>query len=403
MSRNKVVGVVIPIILLLIAAGVGAYFFLSEDEIRKRPKGNQKILVEVQKISRGDHQISLEVMGKVIPFRQVSLRSLISGEVVSVSKNLIQGGIVKKGELLVEIDKRDYELSVKEKRASLLKAESALMLEGGQQKIAEHEFSLVPDNENIPSSSKDLMLRKPQLLQAQANYEIAQVALENAELNLGRTQIKAPWSGVVLDTDIVEGAMLSSGGVVAKISDYTKYWVQVEVPHNKVKYLDFSKKDSAEIYFDSNIKIKGRVSHLLGELDSSSLLVPLIVEAKNPNLKSGNNNNINLLIGDYRKVKIDGKKIQDCFKVKKEFVKEGGKVWVFDSGKLQIKNVDLINEDAEYYFFNADIKDNSQIVVTNIQLPVDGMELFLASSAENTSVKNKDKERNSAIKNRKQK
>ncbi len=68
----------------------------------------------------------LSTFGEIVAARQIDLRTLVSGEVISVAPGLEEGAFVKKGETLLTIDPFNYENALAEAEAQLLGAEGAL-------------------------------------------------------------------------------------------------------------------------------------------------------------------------------------------------------------------------------------------------------------------------------------
>ena len=73
-------------------------------------------LVEVIKPVIADHQTTVYAMGNIIASQSVNLTPRISGMVLSISPNFIEGGLLKKDEELVQLDPTDFRLAIKQKR-----------------------------------------------------------------------------------------------------------------------------------------------------------------------------------------------------------------------------------------------------------------------------------------------
>ena len=69
----------------------------------KRPE-KQALLVDSFLSEISSETVTLELAGSVIPDQEISLKSRINGEVITVSENFIRGGIIKKGDLILSID-----------------------------------------------------------------------------------------------------------------------------------------------------------------------------------------------------------------------------------------------------------------------------------------------------------
>ena len=81
-------------------------------------------------------------------------------------------------------------------------------------------------NKNEPAT--DLVLRLPQIKQAQANVASAQARLDNALLNLERTKILAPYAGRILTKQVDVGQYVSTGNSLAKI--YAVDYAEIRLP-----------------------------------------------------------------------------------------------------------------------------------------------------------------------------
>jgi len=134
---------------------------------------------------------------------RVEVRPRVSGYIASV--NFRDGSEVKKGEVLFVIDPRPYQAESKRAQAQLAQARSALVLAQSEQQravklIAAHAIS-----------REEQESRDAALVQAQANVDAAQAALDSANLNLSFTRVTAPIAGVVSRAVVTAGNLVTSG------------------------------------------------------------------------------------------------------------------------------------------------------------------------------------------------
>ena len=71
-------------------------------------------------VAIADVRPDLRLLGEVVAGRSVELRPLVSGRVIEVGENYVEGGTVREGELLVAIDRFEYESDVAEREAQLV-------------------------------------------------------------------------------------------------------------------------------------------------------------------------------------------------------------------------------------------------------------------------------------------
>ena len=132
---------IISLSIISIAAAIGAWFYFNPVHTEKAAKHEQrKVYVTTMPISFGDFPVEIEVMGKISPAREMTLKAQVSGEIVWVSENFIPGGFFEADEHILEIDPADYLLAVEFKRAAYKQAKAAYQLEEGRQQIAKNDF-----------------------------------------------------------------------------------------------------------------------------------------------------------------------------------------------------------------------------------------------------------------------
>jgi multidrug resistance efflux pump len=67
----------------------------------------------------------------VVPARELTVKSRVSGEIVYIHPELIDGGIISKGTEIIRIDPDDYELTIIKAKRDVVQAEYALKIEQG--------------------------------------------------------------------------------------------------------------------------------------------------------------------------------------------------------------------------------------------------------------------------------
>ena len=126
-------------------------------------------LVEVQVVEPGDHRIMVPAMGTVVPAREVVLRAQVSGKVLSLHPEFIEGGYIKENAEILQIDPEDYQLTVTLAEAKVKDAESALELTEEEANAAKEEWRLLyEDNSSTNDKPPPLVAKEPQLAAAQA-------------------------------------------------------------------------------------------------------------------------------------------------------------------------------------------------------------------------------------------
>jgi membrane fusion protein (multidrug efflux system) len=160
---------------------------------------------------------SSDYIGRVTAIDKVDLVARVTGFIEQ--RNFTEGQLVKKGQLLFRIEQATYKAAVDQARATLAKAKATavntkLQLERGQELVR---------NNNIPQATVDQ--RAADDAAAQAAVMEAQAQLEQAEINLGYTEIRSPIEGRIGLATYTEGNLVqpSSGKLATIVSQDPVY------------------------------------------------------------------------------------------------------------------------------------------------------------------------------------
>ena len=135
---------------------------------------------------------------------------------------------------------------MQQKRKALADAEYSYKLEQGHQDVARKEWSLLYGNKPIDEGESDLALRKPHLEKVQVEIKAARAELEQAEINLQRSTLTAPFNALVLSTSVELGSQVSSQEKLADLVGTDNYWVQVSLPIDRLKWIQIPNGDQQE-------------------------------------------------------------------------------------------------------------------------------------------------------------
>ncbi len=368
---------------VVLGAGVGAalYFLKTKptvQRVRPEPKPAQ---VEVFEAVPSSVTVKVKAMGTVVPAREIVLRSRVSGTVISLSRKFLPGGLVDEDSELLRIDPDDFEIEVKKKKSALARALADLKLEQGRQEVARQEYRLLQEGSARELEKSELALRRPQLEQARADVAGARADLEMARLDLARTRIKAPFPALIRERKVNVGSLVSSQDALATLVDSRKYWVEAQVALGDLRLLRLGGSigpSPAVVHSQStNETWPAQVLQLTGSVDETTRMATLILEVPEP--LAGNRE---LLLGDYVRVVIQGRELQNMIKLPLQALHQDNTVWLFDQGRLRTVSIRPVwkSEDAVYTDQGLDAGD--LIITSQLSMPAPDMRLSIHQSEE---------------------
>jgi len=169
-------------------------------------------MVTVLEAAPATRQLLVHTQGTIDAKRRVDLVAQVTGKVVEVSDAFADGGFFEKDDVLLSIERDDYEFALARAESALAQAEQRLAEERGRSRQARREWRELGSDE-----ANDLFLRKPQLRAAELAVKAAQADISAAELALDRTIIRAPFDGRIQQKRVDIGQFVGNGTMLAHI------------------------------------------------------------------------------------------------------------------------------------------------------------------------------------------
>ncbi len=386
-KKTLILKIALPIAILCIDLLGSAYLKSSGPKPQRKPPRKMISLVQVMPLQKGDETVSIRAMGTVVPAREVTLESRVSGEIIWMHPEFAPGGFLKAGEEVLRIDPTDYELDLARKKSQVADAAYRLELELGHQAVAKREWELLKGNKS--AGDADLALRKPHLQKARADLAAARAELKGAELNLERTRITAPFNAVVRERHVETGSQVAVQERLAELVGTDEYWVQVSVPVDRLRWLRIPRTAEEEgsgvaIRYGTDAQVRtGTVIKLLSDLEAEGRMARLLVSVDDPlDLSDPASDRPPLLIGEYVQVGIEGRELTDVFRIPRSALRDGARVWIAaPDDTLSIRKVETLWRDTDTVLLRDGLQTGDRLILSDIAAPVEGMPLRVSDAA----------------------
>ena len=300
--------------LILVAA-----FYFSDSELEPPAKP----VFKIAEVTQGPISVNISATGVVEPNFKVEVKSKASGEVLSFP--MLEGDKIKKGTLLLQLDKSDEKRNVDKAQADLSsataklrKAETALTLQKTKYetdlktsqsevqsaitnlKDSEDKFKRqiylfkqkVVSQESLDSAQTLYKVNQQNLIQAESQFQAAKdsvhditmkenevelvntevirarIALEEVEERLEETEIFAPITGVIIEKLIEEGQIIASGisnnggTALATLADMSRLFIIADIDETDIGSIKIGHKVTITADAFSDRKFKGLVKRI---------------------------------------------------------------------------------------------------------------------------------------------
>jgi len=366
---------IIPIVLIIISFFIIQFFLNNEPEQKqKKKKVTPPLTVSVLDIKPAPFQVNIESYGTVSPRTQSFLVSQVNGQITHISNKLREGSFFKKGDLLLNIDERDYLADVKISEANLADAQQALAEEMALSSQAALDWKNLGNN----TQANDLVLRKPQQQAAQARLTSAEAALAKTKLELERTKILAPYDGRVLEKLVDIGQVANTNTQIAEVYATDYFEVRLPLKTADLKFINLpesfrsAKLEQSKTHVnvfssltDSPIAWGGRIVRTESAIDNSTRQLHVVAQIDDP-FNPEVLERSPLKIGEYVTAVIEGKLIDDAIVIPTKAIYQDTYVYIIDNGLVKRREIATLWQDDKQSLIKSGLQKGDRLITTTL-------------------------------------
>ena len=335
----------------------------------------------------------VEGTGTVRPAAEITLSAEVGGRVVVVSPKLVRGGVFSAKDTLFKLDDQSYRNAVSVAQAEVEQRKVDVALAAQNQLIAQREYELLQqrlgsDAPPDTSLAAQLARQQPQYEAAEASLYRAEAQLADAELNLERTAVLAPFSGRVRSEAVDIGQFISPGQAVADIYGTEAVEVDISLSTRQAALIDGLWTDDGAGRTPAVVRSEfggswhewnGFVDRASGALDEATRTVQIVIRVPDPFDASAIRPP--LLVGSYARSRIAGRAVGAHYAIPRTALRDGPSVWTATTqGTLVSLPVEVIQEIQDTVFILADIGDTTRVIVSDLAVMTEGMKIRVDDS-----------------------
>ncbi len=391
---------VLPAI-LVVAAIVGAITLVrTKPVVEPSDKSEQPWLVSVARVKLADIQPSLHLFGEIVAGREVELRALVAGEVVAVADTFVDGGTLRRGEMIIAIDEFDYRAKFDELSAQVREARARL--EEIAARRNSYAMALRRDREMVALrrrdvermhalsgrgtvSDKRMDTARMELVQQQKATEMRQsdhaaetahvkqqeavinrlnVGLRRAKRNLQRVRLTAPFDGFLTDVQAQLGKRLGANDRVAHLIDAGRLEARVTLSDRQYGRLVSTgplagrPADVTWRVGGHEFRYAGRLDRIGARIDATSGGVQVFARLQGADLTKP------LRPGAFVAITMPDQIYQSVARLPESALYNTDTVYVITDGRLEKRAVELVARVGNDVLLRGAIHDGDQVAVT---------------------------------------
>ena len=379
--------------IIIIGALIASALLLSRPAPERITTPRLAPLVTATLMTPRSTPLVVEGTGTVRPAAEITLSAEVGGRVVVVSPKLVRGGVFSAKDTLFKLDDQSYRNAVSVAQAEVEQRKVDVALAAQNQLIAQREYELLKqrlgsDAPPDTSLAAQLARQQPQYEAAEASLYRAEAQLADAELNLERTAVLAPFSGRVRSEAVDIGQFISPGQAVADIYGTEAVEVDVSLSTRQAALIDGLWTDDGAGRTPAVVRSEfggswhewnGFVDRASGALDEATRTVQIVIRVPDPFDASAIRPP--LLVGSYARSRIAGRAVGAHYAIPRTALRDGPSVWTATTqGTLVSLPVEVIQEIQDTVFILADIGDTTRVIVSDLAVMTEGMKIRVADS-----------------------
>lgn len=370
----------LPLLVLLIGAAAAVALYRMRPQVARQETPVSPRLVRVVEARSRDLHLIVHSQGTVSPRTESVLVAQVSGRVEAVSEQFADGGFFERDDVLLRIDRRDYELAVERAEALVAQARVRLDMERAEADVALQEWNDLGRGE--PTA---LTRREPQLREAEATLQSARAALERARLDLERTEVRAPFDGRIRAKRVDLGQYVAPGTPLAETYSTDAAEVRLPVPKDDLAFLDLDLGDGdpgaagppvtlrTDLY-GAEAVWEARVVRADGAFDPRTRMLDLFARVDDPFRRGNGSEGPPLPMGLFVDAEIRGRVARDVIVLPRAALRDGDQVLVADEeGRLRFRPVEVMRKVRDEVILRAGVLDGEMVCISPLETVVDGM------------------------------
>lgn len=344
------------------------------------------VSVRVAEVQSESIQLIVESQGKVQASQMASVSAPVAGPVEWISPSMEAGGFVVKGESLLRLESSDFETALARSAASLQQAQAeASHASNEYERLKELAEQRLASDSQLQEAKRMSEVNAARLADAQASYR-------QAELDLQRTDIKAPFDAVIQSRDVELGQYVNRAQSVAVLYGAEEVEVRIPLAIRQLGFLDVPLGMRGELtdelapdvtlsglYGGQEYEWEGKLVRTEATIDLNSNTVQTIIRVAQP---SGAENSdewnapaqIPLPIGLYVQARIVGKQVDDLIALPRTVIRNNNQVLVVDSeNKMYYRDIEIYRLEEDRVLISGGLLPGELICTSPIQAVVNGM------------------------------
>jgi RND family efflux transporter MFP subunit len=331
--------------------------------------------VRVREVAPEPIQLTVHSQGTVVPNTESELIPEVSGRVVWMSPALVNGGYFESGQTLLRLEDSDYQSTLTRARATLTRAEAEF-------EHARFEYQRLKSLEDRQLASQSQIENQLRAFRVQeANLQDARANFSQASRDVARTEIKAPFAGLVRQESVDIGQFVSRGAPIATIYAGDQAEIRLPIADRQLAFLNLPMAHRGELDLDQQPSVtltanyagqtltwQGKIVRTEAQIDTSSRMVHVVARVTNKD------QDIPLNVGLFVNAEIEGLLVDDVVVMPRNALRNGNRVLIVDEDtRLHYRDIEPLRLYRDEVLIQSGLDAGERVCISPLQTAIEGM------------------------------
>jgi HlyD family secretion protein len=397
-----------PRLIIFIAVFVAVALLMTRPQEARSLAAEKAWRVVTLPVSAGSLSPALELFGSVLSPQDAQLSAALDAEVMKLK--VLDGAQVAKGDVLVELDGRDAQLTLAERQAEVKEIDASVRLT--KRRLSRNRLALLGEQEllaitlsqatraadlfadqlisaaDVETTSENLKRQQLAVNQSKLTVEENQLAIEQqqaqmararaqrdrAQLDVERSVIRAPFPGVISDLNVSIGDRVRAGDELMRLQNPDAIEIRAQIPSRYAESVSLGLNSGATIAARINIDgrlLNGEVARVSGQTREGSGGVDSFIRLTESEL--------GLRLGATVRVLLDLPEVDGVIGIPAEALYGRDRLYRISDGRMEMVAIERVGEriradgKTEIIVRSELLSDGDEIIVTKLSNAVDGL------------------------------
>ncbi len=365
--------VILPFLLLIATAALIWFIFNNKPSAKKfRQAPVQKIRTTAIQPVGQSYTVWIPTFGVIQPKDQSLMIAQVSGQVTAVSDRFRDGSFFEKGDLLLSIDDTDYQAQLTIAKAELKQAEFTYADEKARSDQAVKDWYKLGNKSNPPT----LVSRELQLKSSLSNLQASKAKVQQAQLNVDRATIYAPYAGRVMNLNVNVGQVVNLGNTLGEVYAVDSAEIRLPLKSQQLHHINLpesyrdNENGASSLAVRFSIESAGQsydwqatINRVEGTIDTQTRQLYVVAEIENP-YGFREDGSPPVKIGQFINAMIKGNELENVVLLPHASVYSDNYINIINNGILERRSIEPLWEDDTHVIIADEFTEGQMIATT---------------------------------------